>query len=148
MNDKLQNSFTLAARLAMAALFLPAGLGKLGGFAGTVDYIASVGLPLPQVAAAIAVVIEVVGGAALIAGYRTRAAAVVLAAFTLVASVLFHNFWAAPADQQMVQQLMFYKNVAVIGGFLALAVSGAGAWSVDGRRAPAAGRAALRYTGA
>ena len=92
------------------------------------------GLPLPQVAAAVAVVVEIVGGLALIAGYGTRVAAIVLAAFTLVATFIFHAYWAVPADQQMVQQLMFFKNVAVVGGLLTLAAWGAGAWSVDGRR--------------
>jgi putative oxidoreductase len=135
MNDKLQNPFTLTARLLMAALFLPAGIAKLTGFAGTVGYIASAGLPLPQAAAAIAVVVEIAGGLALLAGYRTRVAALALAAFTLAASVLFHNYWALPAAQQMVQQLMFFKNVAVVGGLLALAVAGAGAWSLDARSA-------------
>ena len=145
MNDKLQNSFSLTARLLMAALFLPAGIGKLTGFAGTVGYISSVGLPLPQVAAAIAVVIEIVGGAALIVGYRTRLVAVVLALFTLVASVFFHAYWAAPADQQMVAQLMFYKNIAVVGGLLALAASGAGAWSIDARNTTAQSAVPYRH---
>jgi len=134
MNDKLQNTLALASRVLIAALFVPAGLGKLTGFAGTVQYISSAGVPLPEVAAAIALVVEIVGGLALVAGYRTRAAAAVLAAFTLVASFLFHNFWALPADQQMVVQLLFYKNVAVIGGLLALVAWGAGAWSFDARR--------------
>ena len=134
MNDKLQNFLALAARVLMAVLFLPAGFGKLTGFEGTVGYIASVGLPLPQVGAAIALAIELAGGLALIAGYGTRVTAVVLAAFTLVASVLFHNFWAMPADQQMVAQLLFTKNIAVIGGLLALAAWGPGAWSLDARR--------------
>jgi putative oxidoreductase len=58
----------------------------------------------------------------------------VLAVFTIGASVFFHNFWAAPADAQMVQELLFYKNVAVVGGLLILAAWGAGAWSVDARR--------------
>ena len=89
---------------------------------------------MPQVAAALALVVEIVGGAALIAGYGTRLAAIVLAVFTLVASLFFHNYWALPADQQMVQQLLFFKNIAVVGGLLTLAAWGAGAWSVDGRR--------------
>jgi putative oxidoreductase len=133
MNDRLQNPLNLAARLLMAALFLPAGIAKLTGFAGTVGYISSVGLPLPQVAAAMAVLIEIGGGIALVAGYGTRVAAIVLAGFTVVASVLFHNFWAMPLEQQMIQQLLFYKNIAVTGGLLALAAWGAGAWSLDGR---------------
>jgi len=133
MNDKLQNSLGVTARLLMAALFLPAGIAKLSGFVGTVGYISSVGLPFPQLAAAIAVVVEIGGGVALIAGYGTRVAALALAAFTLAASVLFHNYWAMPEAQQMVQQLMFFKNIAVIGGLFALAAAGGGAWSLDAR---------------
>ena len=133
MNDPLRNSFTLVARLLMAALFLPAGIGKLTGFAGTVGYISSVGLPLPEAAAAIAAMIEIGAGVALVAGYGTRVAAIGLAAFTLVASILFHAFWTLPAGEQMMQQLLFYKNIAVIGGLLALAVAGSGAWSLDAR---------------
>ncbi len=137
MFDKLQNPLTLAGRLLLAALFLPAGLSKLVGFAGTVGYISSVGLPMPQVAAVVALIVEIVGGLVLIAGYRTRVAALVLAVFTIVASVFFHNYWAVPAEAQMVQQLLFFKNIAVVGGLLTLAAWGPGAWSVDARRAPA-----------
>ena len=133
MLDKLHNPLALAGRLLLAWLFLPAGLGKLTGFAGTVGYISSVGLPLPQAAAALAMVVEVVGSVALIAGYRTRVVAIVLAVFTLLASIFFHNYWALPADQQMMQQLLFTKNIAVVGGLLTLAAWGAGAWSLDGR---------------
>ena len=132
MLDKLHNPLALAGRLLLAWLFLPAGLGKLTGFAGTVGYISSVGLPMPQAAAALAIVVEIVGSLALIAGYRTRVVAIVLAVFTLLASFFFHNFWALPADQQMTQNLLFTKNIAVVGGLLTLAALGAGAWSLDG----------------
>lgn len=121
-------------RLALAALFLPAGLNKISAFDGTVAYIQSVGLPLAALGAVLAIVIEVVGGLALVAGYRTRLAALVLAGFTLVASVLFHAYWAAPADQAFMQQLMFFKNLGVIGGLLVLAAAAPGSWSLDGRR--------------
>ena len=134
MFAKLQDPLALAGRLLMAVLFLPAGIGKLTGFAGTVGYISSVGLPMPQLAAVVALLVEIVGGAALVVGFGTRFAAAVLAVFTLVASVFFHAFWAVPADQQMIAQLLFYKNVAVIGGLLTIAAWGAGAWSVDARR--------------
>ena len=134
MSNALQNPVSLVGRILLAALFLPAGIGKLTGFAGTVGYITSVGLPLPQVAAAIALVVEIVGGIALITGFGTRFAALALAVFTAVASFFFHNYWAAPAEQQMVQQLMFFKNVAVVGGLLTLAAWGAGSWSLDARR--------------
>ena len=134
MNPSLNNPLALVGRLLLAALFLPAGLAKIGGFAGTVGYIASAGLPLPQLAAALAIVVEVGGGLALLAGWGTRLAALALAAFTLFATFAFHNFWAMPADQVMMQQLMFFKNIAVVGGLLMLAAHGAGAWSHDGRR--------------
>lgn len=135
MSPSLQNAFALAARLLFVVMFLPAGISKISGFSGTAGYIASVGLPLATVGAAIAVVVEVVGGLALLAGFGTRIAAIVLALFTLVASVFFHAYWGAPADQVMVQQLMFFKNLAIVGGLLALAAYGAGRWSLDARRA-------------
>ena len=133
MSNALQNSLALVGRLLLAMLFLPAGIGKLTGFAGTVGYIASVGLPMPSMAAAIALIIEIVGSVALITGFGTRIAALILAVFTLVASFFFHAYWAVPADQQLVTQLLFMKNIAVVGGLLTLAAWGAGAWSLDVR---------------
>jgi len=67
-------------------------------------------------------------------GFLSRWAALALAAFTLIASLIFHAYWSLPADQQMAQQLMFIKNIAIIGGLLYVAAFGPGAWSVDGRR--------------
>ena len=134
MFTTLQNPLALVGRLLLALLFLPAGISKIGGFAGTVGYIASKGLPMPSVAAVIAIIVEIVGAVALIAGFGTRWAALALAGFTLIATFLFHNFWAMPAGQVMVQQLMFFKNIAVVGGLLVLAAHGAGAWSLDAKR--------------
>ncbi len=138
MFASLQSPFTLIARVLLAALFIPAGLGKITGFSGTVGYIGSVGLPLPELGAVIAIVIEVGAGVALLLGVGTRWAALALALFTLVASVFFHNYWAMPAEQQFMQQLLFMKNMGVVGGLLALAAWGAGAFSIDARRASAA----------
>jgi putative oxidoreductase len=133
-SKSVQDAFSFAARLLFVALFLPAGISKFTGFAGTVGYITSVGLPLPTVAAATALVVEIVGSLALLAGFGTRIAALVLAVFTLVASFFFHAYWGVPADQAMVQQLLFFKNIGVVGGLLALAAHGAGGWSLDARR--------------
>lgn len=133
MFTALQNPLSLIGRLLLALLFLPAGINKVTGFAGTVGYIASVGLPLPTLGAIIALVVEIAGGLALIAGFGTRLAALVLAVFTLVASFFFHAYWAVPAAQQFVTQLLFMKNMAVVGGLLTLAAWGAGAWSLDAR---------------
>jgi putative oxidoreductase len=133
MFNALQNPLSLIGRLLLALLFLPAGINKVTGFAGTVGYIASAGLPLPTLGAIIALVVEIAGGLALIAGFGTRLAALVLAVFTLVASFFFHAYWAVPAAQQFVTQLLFMKNMAVVGGLLTLAAWGAGAWSLDAR---------------
>ncbi|MBA4194996.1 MAG: DoxX family protein [Comamonadaceae bacterium] len=133
-SSPVNNAFLLAARVLMAVMFVPAGISKIGGFEGTVGYIASVGLPMAAAGAVAAIVVEVLGGLALLAGVGTRVAAVVLALFTLAASVFFHAYWAVPAEQAMVQQLMFFKNLAIVGGLLGLAAAGAGGWSVEGRR--------------
>ena len=130
----LQNPLALVGRILIALLFIPAGFGKISGFAGTVGYATSVSMPMPTVAVAVGLLIELLGGLALLFGFGTRIAALALAVFTLAASFFFHAYWALPADQQMMQQLLFFKNVAVTGGLLAFAAFGAGAWSVDGAR--------------
>lgn len=134
MLDRLKDPFALIGRIALAAIFLTSGLRKIPNFEGTAKYIASVGLPLPELGAAIAIVVEVVGGIALIIGYQARWAALALAIFTLATAVFFHNYWAMPADKQFVQSLMFWKNIAITGGMLVAAAFGPGAWSLDGRR--------------
>jgi putative oxidoreductase len=134
MFKTLQNPLSFVGRLLLAALFLPAGIAKITGFAGTVGYIGSVGLPFPTLGALAAIAVEVLGGLALVFGLGTRIAALVLAGFTLVASFVFHAYWAVPADAVMVTQLLFMKNIAVAGGLLTVAAWGAGAWSLDARR--------------
>jgi putative oxidoreductase len=133
--NALQNPLALIGRILLAALFVPAGFGKITGFAGAVGYSTAMGLPLPTVGVAIALVIELFGGLALLIGYRTQIAAIALAVFTLVASFFFHAFWAVPADQAFMQSLLFWKNIAVVGGLLAFAAFGAGAFSLDAKRA-------------
>ncbi|VWX62884.1 DoxX family protein [Burkholderiales bacterium 8X] len=128
-----QDVIALVGRLLVASLFIPAGFAKIGGFAGTVGYIASKGLPLPELGAVLAIVIELGVGIAFLLGYKTRIAAMVLALFTLVAGIFFHNFWAVPEAQKMMQTLMFNKNIAIVGGLLAFAAFGPGRFSIDKR---------------
>ena len=128
----------LAARILLALIFMLAGLSKLTGLQGTTAYIASQGLPMPAVLALASGLLELLAGLAVAIGFKARLAAALLAAFTLLASLLFHNFWAMPADQAMVNQLMFMKNLAIVGGLLLVFAYGAGPVSVDTRRmAPA-----------
>ena len=135
MLNSLKNPLDLLGRILIAALFLPAGFGKISGFAGTVAYATSAGLPMPQIGVAIAIVVEIVGSLAILLGWQARWAALILGFFTLVASFFFHNFWGVPAEAAGMQQLLFWKNIAVVGGLLGYAAHGVGAWSVDGRKA-------------
>jgi putative oxidoreductase len=128
----------VVARVLLALMFILGGFSKFAGLEGTAGYIASKGLPLPGVLAFLTATLEVVGGIALAIGFQARIAALALALFTLLASILFHNFWAVPADQAFVQQLMFMKNLAVAGGLLFVFSLGAGPASVDARRLAAA----------
>ena len=128
----------LLGRVGLGLIFLLSGFGKITGFEGTAKYIAAGGLPLPAVAAALAIAVEVVGGAALIAGIKARWAALALIAFTAVATFVFHAFWAVPEAQAYLQQIMFLKNVAIIGGLLFVVAQGPGKLSLDQRMAAAA----------
>ena len=134
MFTSLQNPLSLIGRALLALLFIPAGFSKIGGFAGTAGYIASKGVPLPELAAAAAIGVELGLGLLLLLGWQTRWAALGIALFTVVITFIFHNFWAVPAEQVMAQQQSFFKNIAVVGGLLTVAAWGDGAWSVDGNR--------------
>jgi putative oxidoreductase len=116
----------LAARVLLAVLFLLSGLGKLAAPGPTQGYIASMGLPFPLMAYCVAVLIEVGGSLLLIAGYRTRFVALVLAVFSIVTAAVFHHMLA---DQN--QMIHFFKNIAIAGGLLQVAAFGAGRISFD-----------------
>jgi putative oxidoreductase len=131
--NAMTDAIALLGRLLLAAMFIYAGFGKIGGFAGTAAYIGSQGLPLPQVLAAGTIVLEIVAGVLLVVGWKARWAALALALFTVLASVIFHAFWSVPAEQFRTQQLFFLKNMAVVGGLLMVVALGAGRWSVDRR---------------
>ncbi len=120
----------LVGRVFLATIFLFAGLGKIVAAEPTIAYIASVGLPFPEVAYLAAVLVEVGGGVLLIAGYQTRLTALALVGFSLVTAFAFHNNFA---DQN--QLIHFLKNVGLAGGLLQVVAFGAGALSVDSNRA-------------
>jgi putative oxidoreductase len=129
MSSNLQ---LLAARVLFSIIFIMAGIGKLGGVAGTAGYMASLGIPLASVTVWLVIALEILGGLAILAGFFTRYVSWALAAFCLLSGYLAHF---QPEDQM--QMISFMKNLAITGGFLALAVSGPGAWSIDARRSAA-----------
>ena len=125
----MKDALMLVARILLAHIFLISGVSKLGvGYAATQGYMEGMGVPgvlLPLVIA-----LEIGGSLALIVGFFTRWAALALAGFSVVAAVIFHrNF----GDQM--QMIMFMKNVAMAGGLFLLCAHGAGAFSIDARRA-------------
>ena len=134
MIDSFKTPLVVAGRVLLALMFILAGLSKLGNIEGTAGYIASGGLPFASVLAVVVGLLELLGGLAIAAGFQARWAALALGLFTLAASVLFHKFWAVPADQVMVPQLMFMKNLSVAGGLFIVAALGAGPVSVDAHR--------------
>jgi putative oxidoreductase len=127
------NEIILIARILLMILFVISGWAKLTGFAGTVSYMASLGAPVPQVAAAIAVLMEFFVGIALVIGFYTRPLAALMALFVLGTALIGHPFWNMEGAERMVNQINFLKNLSIIGGLLLLAVTGPGKYSVDGR---------------
>lgn len=123
----------LVARILMSAIFISAGFSKLLGFDGVTAYIASKGLPMPMVIAGFTVALEILGGLAIIVGYKARIAGLLLALFTILAAFIFHNFWVFPPEQVYLQNIMFMKNLSMAGGLFLLTVFGAGGYSIDAR---------------
>jgi putative oxidoreductase len=124
----------LAGRILIALIFLMAGLGKITGFEHTVGYIASKGLPLPQLAAVGAIIVEMGGGIMLVLGWKTRLAAAAIFVFTGMAALFFHDFWAVAPDQAQNQMIHFMKNISMMGGLIYVMVHGAGALSLDAKK--------------
>lgn len=126
-----RNLLLLFARVLLVALFLKSGVPKLLDFSGTVAYMGSVGAPLPAVAAAIAVLMEVPVAIALLVGWQTRLLAVLLAIYTIATGLIGHPFWTMTGAEQANNMIHFYKNLGIAGGFLALCAAGAGRFSFD-----------------
>ena len=127
----------LVARVFLGQLFLIAGLGKIGAYEGTQGYMEAMGVPgvlLPLV-----IMLQVGGGLAIIVGWKTKWASIALAAFSVVAAVIFHNNFA-----EQTQMILFMKNISIACGFLLLSVHGAGAYSLDNRRSTS--NLAVRYS--
>ena len=131
----LQNPIALVGRILLGVFFVMSGFEKITGFSGTVGYIAAAGLPLANVVAVLTILVELGGGLMIIFGLGARWAGLALAGFSLAAALLFHAYWCVPADQVMGQQINFWKNISIAGGFLLLAAFGAGGISVDAKRA-------------
>ena len=126
-----ENYALLVARILMALIFVVSGVFKIAGFADTVGYIASKGLPFPAVAAVAAIIVELGGGLMLIVGWKVRWAALAMMLFTFAAALIFHDFWNAGADAAQNQMIHFMKNISMAGGLLFAVVHGSGKFSLE-----------------
>jgi len=129
--DKQNDVAALIGRILLAYVFIPSGFETLTGFAGTVGYVKSAGVPLPEVAAAIKVALELGAGFLVLFGFKTRWAALAMIVYLIVITPIFHAYWSAPEATRMAQELNFSKNVGIIGGFFLLLAFGPGRLSAD-----------------
>jgi len=130
--EQLQKIAAPAGRLMIAFIFLLSGFGKITGYAGTAAYMASKGMPMIGVLLPLTILTELGGGLALVAGFKARWVALLLAGFSLLSALIFHDFWnVSDAMQHMNQQINFLKNVSMAGGLLMVFALGAGPYAVD-----------------
>jgi len=108
-------------RFLMSVIFILSGAGKLMQFAGTAQMMAGKGIPLAKLALVLSIVVEIGGGLALLAGFKVRYVAPIMALWLVPVTLVFHNFWAFQGQERMAQQINFLKNVAIMGGLLAAA---------------------------
>ncbi len=121
----------LIGRIALALMFVWSGYGKLADISSTVSYMSAYHMPFANVRVWPAALLELIGGLMLITGWQARFAALALAGFSIVSAVIFHNFWAVPADQAMNQAIHFMKNVTIMGGLLQVFAFGPGRYAVE-----------------
>lgn len=125
-NSTAQDIAILVARLMLAALFILAGLAKIGGAEGTIGYIASKGLPAPEALYYATLALEIGGGLLLALGFKARYVAAALGIFSIAAAAIFHSDFA-----QQSEVTAFLKNLAIAGGMLMVASAGPGRLSLD-----------------
>lgn len=126
----LESWALLIGRILLALIFILSGYGKIGNFADTAAYMASKGLPAPEVLLVPTILIELGGGLMLALGIKARWAGLAILLWMIPVTLIFHNFWAVPADQVQNQMNHFLKNLAIMGGMLYVMGAGAGRYSL------------------
>lgn len=142
MNSTVRGLVNVLGRVALAMIFLLSAVGnKIPQFQTATQYMEKAGVPAAPVMLSGAIVFLIVGSVSLIVGYRARFGAALLLIFLALATYFFHNFWdyADPQERQG-QLIQFMKNLALMGAMLMVIANGAGPWSLDAWRSPAATR--------
>ena len=132
-SDKIKDEALLVARVLLVVLYLLSGWSKVTDYSGAVAFMAQVGAPLPALAAAVAIFMEVPVAIAILVGAFTRPLAVLLALYTLATAFIGHHYWTMTGPAQLDNLIHFYKNISIMGGFLLLYVAGPGKYSVDAK---------------
>lgn len=109
-----------AGRLLVGLLFVWAGIDKLLGWPGALQEVKDGGLPLPALMLALTVALQVGAGAAVMLGRWLRPSCWALAAFTALATVMFHGFWHANGAARHAELITFMEHVCMVGGLLVL----------------------------
>lgn len=131
MASGLSDGVLLAARLSLATLFMIFGRRKLRDYSGTVAQMARDGLPMPGLASAVAIFMELPVSLAIMVGVFTRPAAILFVLYTLATSLIEHRYWTTTAADRVESMEQFYKNLSIAGGFLLLSITGPGSYSID-----------------
>jgi len=131
MNTTLNDGFSLAGRALLALIFIVSGFGKITGFAGTAGFMASKGMPIPEVLLVGAIAVEFLGGLMLLVGWKARWAALAIFLFIIPATLVFHNPAGLTGQEAQNQMINIMKNLSIMGGMLMVFAFGPGAWSLD-----------------
>lgn len=134
--EQLEKYGALLARILLVSIFILAGVSKISDFSGTQAYMAARGMSATAFLGFCAILIEVGGGLAVLLGYKARLAALLLFLYLIPTTLIFHTAFGGsfPPEQARMQQAMVMKNLAIMGGLLAIAIHGAGGLSFDARR--------------
>jgi putative oxidoreductase len=138
VTNHINDELILVARLLLATLFLIFGWRKLRDFSGTVSQMVQLGVPVPVVAAAVATFMELPVAFAVAVGALTRLSAALMFFYTLGTALIGHRYWTMTGKDRVDSMDGFYKNLAIMGGFLLLSMTGAGQYSIDALRSIAA----------
>jgi putative oxidoreductase len=131
MINGINDELILAARLLLATLFLIFGWRKLRDYSGTVSQIVQLGAPMPVLAAAVAIFMELPVAFAVAVGAFARPSALLLILYTLGTALIGHRYWTVTGADRVASMDGFYKNLSIMGGFLLLYTTGAGKYSID-----------------
>jgi putative oxidoreductase len=126
-----RDGLLLVGRLAMSAIFIPGGFSKLTHLDAFAQSLGNRGVPGGMAMAVLAAAVEFFGSLAVAIGFKTRWAALLMAVFTIVATLVSHRYWELQDATRAMQYAQFMKNLAIAGGFLALSIAGAGKYRID-----------------